>query len=59
MVPKKLEPVEEARQTTSIKITPSVWREFKKLAIDRQKEVSEILEEMIRKELEAERKKHA
>jgi post-segregation antitoxin (ccd killing protein) len=54
----KAEAVEEVRQTTSIKMTPSVWKEFKKLAIDRDKDVSELLEEMIKKELETERKKH-
>ncbi len=54
----KTEAAEEVRQTTSIKMTPSVWKEFKKLAIDRDKDVSELLEEMIKKELETERKKH-
>jgi hypothetical protein len=58
MPQKKTEISEEIRQTTSIKMTPSVWKEFKKLAIDRDKDVSELLEEMIKKELDIERKKH-
>jgi len=39
------------RKTTSIKIDPTLWKEFKKHAIDQDKDLSEILEEMIRKEL--------
>jgi len=39
------------RKTTSIKVDPTLWKEFKKHAIDRDKDLSEILEEMIRKEL--------
>jgi hypothetical protein len=52
-------PVEE-RITTSIKVPPSVWKEFKKLAIDKDKEVSVLLEETMREKLRDEAtKKHA
>jgi len=39
------------RKTTSIKIEPNLWKEFKKHAIDQDKDLSDILEEIIRKEL--------
>ena len=39
------------RKTTSIKVDPPLWKELKKRAIDRDKDLSDILEEMIRKEL--------
>jgi hypothetical protein len=39
------------RKTTSIKVNPQLWKEFKKHAIDRDKDLSDILEEIIRKEL--------
>jgi len=59
MPQKKTEPrMEEDRITTSIKITPSVWKQFKKYAIDRDSEISTLLEEIIRKELEPSSKKH-
>jgi len=39
------------RKTTSIKVEPNLWREFKKHAIDLDKDLSDILEEMIKREL--------
>lgn len=38
-------------QTTSIRIDPEVWREAKKLAIDRNKTVGELVEELLKREL--------
>lgn len=43
-------------QTTSIRIDPEVWREAKKLAIDRNKTVGELLEELLKRELEGSKK---
>jgi len=40
------------RKTTSIKVNPALWKEFKKYAIDQEKDLSDLLEEMIRRELE-------
>ena len=40
----------EERRTTSIKVTPSVWRQFKKYAIDENADISTLIEEMIREE---------
>jgi len=39
------------KKTTSIKVNPDLWKEFKKHAIDRDKDLSDILEEMIKREL--------
>jgi len=39
------------RKTTSIKVNPELWKEFKKYAIDQDKDLSDILEEMIKREL--------
>lgn len=39
------------RVTTSIKINPELWKEVKKHCIDKDKEVSEYLEELIKKDL--------
>jgi post-segregation antitoxin (ccd killing protein) len=39
------------RQTTSIKIDPELWKETKKLAIDKGINISELLENLLRKEL--------
>mgnify|MGYP001043443958 CR=1 FL=1 len=36
------------RKTTSVKIDPRLWKELKKYAIDQDKDLSDILEEMIR-----------
>jgi macrodomain Ter protein organizer (MatP/YcbG family) len=36
------------RKTTSIKVNPQLWKELKKQAIDEDKDLSDILEEMIR-----------
>jgi post-segregation antitoxin (ccd killing protein) len=42
----------EERKTTSIKVNPDLWKETKKLAIDRGMEVSELVETALRKELQ-------
>lgn len=39
------------RVTTSIKIDPELWKEVKKLAIDKGVTVSELLESLVRKEV--------
>ena len=39
------------RKTTSIKVNPELWKEFKKHAIDCDKDLSEILEEIIREKV--------
>jgi macrodomain Ter protein organizer (MatP/YcbG family) len=39
------------RKTTSIKVEPQLWKEFKKYAIDKDKDLSDMLEEMIEREL--------
>jgi macrodomain Ter protein organizer (MatP/YcbG family) len=36
------------RKTTSIKVDPQLWKEFKKYAIDQDEDLSDILEKMIR-----------
>jgi post-segregation antitoxin (ccd killing protein) len=40
------------RKTTSIKVQPELWKETKKLAIDRGIDVSELVEQVLRKELQ-------
>jgi post-segregation antitoxin (ccd killing protein) len=40
------------RKTTSIKVSPDLWKEVKKEAIDRGTEVSELVETALRKELQ-------
>lgn len=42
------------RKTTSIKVDPQLWKEFKKHAIDQDKDISEILEQMIRERVKTE-----
>jgi len=39
------------RKTTSIKVDPRLWKEFKKYAIDQDKDLSDVLEEMIREKI--------
>jgi hypothetical protein len=39
------------RRTTSIKVDPTLWKEVKKYCIDKDIDVSDFLEELIRKEL--------
>ena len=39
------------RKTTSVKIDPQLWKNFKKYAIDHDKDLSEILEELIREKV--------
>lgn len=39
------------RKTTSIKMNPEIWKEVKKHCIDNDIDISDWLEELIRKEL--------
>ena len=39
------------KKTTSIKVDPQLWKEFKKHAIDQDKDLSDVLEEIIKREL--------
>jgi hypothetical protein len=39
------------RKTTSIKIDPALWKEVKKYCIDKDLDISDFLEELIKKEL--------
>ena len=48
---------EEVRESTSIKIKPSVWKEAKKGAIDHDKTVSELVEEAIEQWMKVNKKK--
>jgi len=41
----------ENRKTTSIKINPTIWDNFKIYAIQKKVDMSELLEKMIEKEL--------
>jgi hypothetical protein len=50
--------VTEERITTSIKVAPSIWKEFKKYAIDKDREISSLLEEMMKVRVEGAAKKH-
>jgi post-segregation antitoxin (ccd killing protein) len=43
---------EMERKTTSIKVEPQLWKETKKLAIDRGIAVSELVESALKKELQ-------
>lgn len=36
------------RKTTSVKVDPRLWKELKKQAIDEDRDLSDIVEEMIR-----------
>jgi len=40
------------RKTTSVKVDPKLWKELKKQAIDEDRDLSDILEEMIRERLD-------
>ena len=39
------------RKVTSLKVDPELWKQAKKLAIDRGISLAELVEELIRKEL--------
>jgi len=39
------------RKTTSIKVNPDLWKEFKKHAIDCDKDLSDVLEQMIKEKV--------
>lgn len=39
------------RKVTSLKVDPELWKQAKKLAIDRGVSLAELVEELIRKEL--------
>jgi hypothetical protein len=38
------------RKTTSIKVDPELWKEFKKHAIDLDTDISDLVEQLIKKE---------
>ncbi len=40
------------KKTTSIKVDPDLWKEAKKLAIDRGVTIGALVEQLLRKELE-------
>jgi hypothetical protein len=46
----------ENRKTTSIKINPEIWNNFKIYCIGKKKDMSDVLEEMINKILKREAK---
>ncbi len=39
------------RKTTSIKVDPQLWKDFKKFAIDQDKDLSDVLEQMIKEKV--------
>ncbi len=43
--------MEKSRKTTSLKIDPQIWKEVKKFCIDKEIEISEYLESLIKKDL--------
>jgi len=43
--------MENNKETTSIKIDPEIWKEAKKLAIDKNMTLSDFLESLIKREL--------
>ena len=43
--------MDNGKETTSIKIDPELWKEAKKLAIDKNMTLSEFLENLIKREL--------
>lgn len=45
------------KKTTSIKVDPDLWKEVKKYCIDKGIDVSDFLEDMIRKEINKNKKK--
>lgn len=62
MPQKKGEEQVEERETRSFKVLPSLWKDFKHYAVDRDMDMSVLLEELIREKLKREReletKKH-
>ncbi len=63
MPQKKAEAQVEERETRSFKVLPSLWKDFKHFAVDKDMDMSMLLEEAIReklkKEKESETKKRA
>ncbi len=39
------------KETTSIRIDPELWHEFKIYCVIKRKDISEVIEEMVKKEL--------
>jgi hypothetical protein len=39
------------RKTTSIKVDPKLWKELKKQAIDEDRDLSDLVEEMIKEKI--------
>jgi predicted transcriptional regulator len=60
---KKIELQGEQRETRSFKVLPSLWKELKHFAVDKETDMSLVLEEAIREKLnrekEVETRKHA
>jgi hypothetical protein len=52
---KKPEELVEQRETRSFKVLPSLWKDFKHYAVDRDMDMSILLEEAIREKLKRER----
>ena len=44
------------RKTTSIKINPDLWRQYKSIAVLKGKDMSDLLEELIQKEIDKDKK---
>ena len=40
------------KKTTSIKVNPELWKDFKKYAIDKERDLSDILEDLIKREVQ-------
>jgi hypothetical protein len=55
MPQRKTEGQSEVRETRSFKVNPSLWKEFKHYAVDKDMDMSVLLEELIREKLKRER----
>lgn len=50
-------PSNKNRKTTSIKVNPELWRQFKSIAVLRGQDISDLIEAMLKKEINKENKK--
>ena len=55
MPQKKTEGQIEERETRSFKVLPSLWKDFKHYAVDKDMDMSILLEELIREKLKREK----
>ena len=55
MPQKKTEEQAEERETRSFKVLPSLWKNFKHYAVDKDMDMSILLEELIREKLKREK----